>query len=645
MSRAVLKQLRRPAPVGVAIAFAVFLAVSGLTAAGLLQPLELTAYDTLLQLRPHPGWTDGRITVVRITDEDIYRIGHWPMSDDTLADILEAILRGGPRAVGLDLYRDLPVPPGTERLNALFRGAENLIGTEKFLAVDGAMVPPPRSLAGTERIGFADLVLDRGGIVRRGLLFLDDGERFAHSMALRVVLLYLAQEGIGPQPGEADPTHLRLGRLTLPPFEDHDGGYVQADARGYQFLLDFRGGRQPFDSYTTADLLEGRVPASALRDRVVLVGVSADSVKDIFLTPFSRGSDAATNLPGVFIHAHATSQLLRGALEGERPLQVFPEWLEHLWLLLWSAVGAGLALLVRSIGRLTLVAPPAWLTLLAITAGVFYAGWWLPVVPAAIALFSAPTLVVAYISGFEQQERRFLMEIFARQVSPDVAEELWRERERFLSGGRIEARTQTVTVLFSDLENFTPVAERLAPVDLLDWLNTYMEAMAGLVMAHGGVVDDYYGDAIKANFGVPVARTTDAEVEEDARRAVGCAAAMTRELARMNEDWAAQGLPQVRMRAGICTGPVVAGCIGSAKRMKYTTVGDVVNTAARLESYGKEVVPIDPAIPARVMLAESTVRRLGGAFPVSPVGALALKGKSEAVQVYHLQTPVAPVGV
>jgi len=169
--------------------------------------------------------------------------------------------------------------------------------------------------------------------------------------------------------------------------------------------------------------------------------------------------------------------------------------------------------------------------------------------------------------------------------------------------------------------------------------------MAGLVMAHGGVVDDYYGDAIKANFGVPVARTTDAEVEEDARRAVGCAAAMTRELARMNEDWAAQGLPQVRMRAGICTGPVVAGCIGSAKRMKYTTVGDVVNTAARLESYGKEVVPIDPAIPARVMLAESTVRRLGGAFPVSPVGALALKGKSEAVQVYHLQTPVAPVGV
>jgi len=84
----------------------------------------------------------------------------------------------------------------------------------------------------------------------------------------------------------------------------------------------------------------------------------------------------------------------------------------------------------------------------------------------------------------------------------------------------------------------------------------------------------------------------------------------------------------------------VAGCIGSAKRMKYTTIGDVVNTAARLESYGKEVVPIDPKIPARVMLAESTVARLGGTFAVQAVGALHLKGKSTAVNVYHLQTPL-----
>jgi adenylate cyclase len=635
-----LKRLRQPGPVSVGVALAVFLAVSALTEMGLLQPVELAAYDTLLQLRPTHDWREPRITVVRITDEDIYRIGHWPMHDDVLADILEAAFRGKPRAVGLDLYRDLLVPPGSERLTALFGDTPNFVAVEKFLSEGGSVVPAPPALAGTEQIGFADLVLDRGGIVRRGLLFLDDGERIAHSLALRVALLYLAPEGIGPQPGEEDPAHLRLGRLTLAPFEGHDGGYVEADARGYQFLLDFKGGALPFESYTMAELLDGRVPEAALRDRVVLIGVSADSVKDIFLTPFSRGDDASTNMPGVFIHAHAVSQLLRGALQGERPLRVLPEWFEAAWLLLWSAIGAGLALLVRSIVRVMLVAPPAWLALLTVNVVAFYAGWWIPSVPAGIALFASSTLVVAYIAGFERAERRSLMEIFSRQVSPDVAEELWRARESFLSGGRIEARTLTVTVLFSDLENFTPVAERLAPVELMGWLNDYMEAMAGLVMAHGGVVDDYYGDAIKANFGVPVARTSDAEVEDDAHRAVQCALAMTRELMRMNQVWSAQGLPMVRMRAGICTGSVVAGCIGSAKRMKYTTIGDVVNTAARLESYGKEVVPIDPKIPARVMLAESTVARLGGAFAVQAVGALHLKGKSTAVNVYHLQTPL-----
>lgn len=632
------KYLRQPWVVSIGVALVVFLVVSALGAFGILQPMELAAYDTLLRLRPEHGWRDSRVTVLRVTDEDINRIGQWPLSDETLANVLEAILRGGPRAVGFDLYRDLAVPPGSERFAALMKTTLNFIAIEKFRAVGGATVPPPPALAGTPRIGFADLVLDPGGGVRRGLLFLDDGERVAYSLALRLALLYLAPEGISPQPGEPEPSHLRLGHVTIAPFEDHDGGYVMADAAGYQFLLDFKGGAQPFESYTLTELLEGRVPESSLKDRVVLLGVAADSVKDIFSTPYSRSGEGAVNLPGVFLHAHAVSQLLRGALEGEPPLRFPPEALEYAWTLFWSVLGAGLALLVRSLGRFALVAPPAWLGLTALASGAFYAGWWLPIISPAIAMFASATLVVAYLSGFERSERRFLMDIFARQVSPDVAEELWRERERFLSGGRIEARTQTVTVLFSDLENFTPVAERLTPVELMGWLNDYMEAMAGLVMTHGGVVDDYYGDAIKANFGVPVARMGDAEIEDDARRAVSCAIAMTREMARMNETWAAQGLPMVRMRIGISTGPVVAGCIGSARRMKYTTIGDVVNTAARLESYGKEVVPADPNHSARVMLAESTGQRLGGQFPLRLVGALQLKGKTEAVQVYHLLT-------
>jgi adenylate cyclase len=236
-----------------------------------------------------------------------------------------------------------------------------------------------------------------------------------------------------------------------------------------------------------------------------------------------------------------------------------------------------------------------------------------------------------------------MMDLFAKHVSPDVARELWRQREQFYSDGRLETRMLTVTVLFSDLANFTPVAEALEPPALMDWLNEYMETMAGLVMDHGGVVDDYYGDAIKANFGVPLPHTTDDEIADDARRAVDCALAMAEALKRLNAVRAREGVPPVRMRLGISTGQVVAGCLGSAKRMKYTTIGDVVNTAARLESYGKEVGgPDDPPEDAKILVAGETVERLGDRYEAEQVGQLSLKGKSKVVAAYRVRPRPSP---
>jgi adenylate cyclase len=194
----------------------------------------------------------------------------------------------------------------------------------------------------------------------------------------------------------------------------------------------------------------------------------------------------------------------------------------------------------------------------------------------------------------------------------------------------------TVTVLFSDLMNFTPVAERMTPDQLMDWLNNYMETMAGLVIAHGGVVDDYYGDAIKSNFGVPLHRTTAEEIRQDAQNALRCALAMRRKMEELVASWHIEGGMQVKVRVGIATGQVVAGCLGSAQRMKYTTIGDVVNTAARLETYGKEIPErlLDPY--CQVMVAASTVAHLDDEFWLEPVGTLQLKGKSQGVEVFAL---------
>ena len=169
----------------------------------------------------------------------------------------------------------------------------------------------------------------------------------------------------------------------------------------------------------------------------------------------------------------------------------------------------------------------------------------------------------------------------------------------------------------------------------MSWLNDYMEEMASLIMAHGGVVDDYYGDAIKGDFGVPVIRTTEGQYRQDAENAVRCALAMRERLATINNKCIEGGLPRVRVRVGICTGYVVAGCLGSTMRMKYTTIGDAVNTAARLESLDKQSFgSVHEVTDCRILMTESTRRLLGRQFVVQPVGSIDLKGKQKAVAVY-----------
>ena len=194
-----------------------------------------------------------------------------------------------------------------------------------------------------------------------------------------------------------------------------------------------------------------------------------------------------------------------------------------------------------------------------------------------------------------------------------------------------------ITVLFTDVEGFTAAAEKMDPQALMDWTNTYTEAMAEVVMQHGGVVDDYFGDAIKANFGVPVPRTTETEIRQDAVNAVECALAMQDELCRLNREWQKEALPVVRLRVGIFTGPAVVGSQGSTQRLKYTTLGDTVNVAARLESLEKDSgdVAFGESL-CRILIGESTSRFLEGRYLTQSVGVLALRGKEEKVAVYRL---------
>jgi len=331
--------------IGLLIGLLAGLGCIGLRHAGGLQPLELAFYDWLLRTRPADTRPDPRIVLIAITEDDIRSLGRWPISDATLAEALERLLRARPRVVGLDIYRDLPVPPGHKDLEALLLRRPEIIGVMKVGEGQLPTIPPPPALRDTGRVGFSDIIVDDDGIVRRGLLYQDAGESTIPAFDLQVALRYLQAEGITPQPDPAMPDHLRLGRTTLTPFEATDGGYADADARGYQILLDYRAARAKPTTFTLSALLAGQVEQTVLEGTIVLVGVEASSTERSFATPFLV-SDGEVS--GVRLHAEVAQQLLRAALDGQAPTATTAEWQETLGTLLWGLLGGAVGLWVRS---------------------------------------------------------------------------------------------------------------------------------------------------------------------------------------------------------------------------------------------------------------------------------------------------------
>jgi adenylate cyclase len=349
---------------------------------------------------------------------------------------------------------------------------------------------------------------------------------------------------------------MRLGRTTIRPFESNDGGYIGADARGYQFLLDYRSAGVPFRSFSLQQLLSGEIPPEAVRGKIVLIGVASASVKDFFYTPLSRGLHETQQTPGIVLHGHIVNQLMRFGLDGDAPITPLREGQEILWILLWGIAGGGIGYRIRGAWLISLAAG-CGLAVLTLTAYlVFLYRIWIPVVPPALSFSIAAVISMAYMASQEKRERLLLMQLFSRHVSKEIADSIWQQREQFLNGGRPRSQKLTTTVFFSDLRGFSSLAEKMDPENLMEWLNTYMEAMTRQIMAHGGVIDDYAGDGIKANFGVPLPRSSEEEIRKDAVNAVRCALAMEKDVQALNDQWKRKGLPPAGIRIGIFTGQV-----------------------------------------------------------------------------------------
>ena len=373
---------------------------------GFLQVWEWAAFDHFVRWRPAEPM-DSRITIVEIKEADLQKYGY-PMSDAVLAQLLQKLHAGKPRAIGLDVYRDLPTQPGNAELVKTFKTIPNLIGIELMPDETRFGVRPPPVLEKLDRIGFNNVVIDADGKVRRALLYSWPGDGKTHeSFALRLALRYLEREGISPEPAKVNPKYLQLGKGVFRRFEPNDGAYVRSDSRGYQILANLRGPIGSFRTVSMSDVLSGKVPADFVRSRAVLIGSTAPSLKDFNQNAYSSALFAPPQqIPGVELQANFLSQILSAALDGREGIKVWPEAAEWLWILLWSWTGACVSWKLGSIGRSAWCLSSICLGLSASLYLAFLANWWLPLIPAMLSLLGSSCAVVAYLAHLQEELKR-----------------------------------------------------------------------------------------------------------------------------------------------------------------------------------------------------------------------------------------------
>ncbi len=591
-----------------------------------LERLELAIFDQMIRLRPEEP-LDPRIVVVGITEQDIQQLQKWPVSDEIMAQLFAKLQSHQPKLIGLDIYRDLPQGTGYEKFTAQLE-APNVIGIRN----DAEGVNPPPTLP-AERIGFNDLVLDADNTIRRNLMSFSTDEGNQTSFSLKLALSYLETLGISPEPGKK-PYQLIWGKAVFDRLEKNSGGYTNADNGGYQIILNYRSANQLAPTVTLHEVLNDSVDPELIKDKIVMIGTTASSLKDSFLTPYSPAADQNPTMPGVMIHTQMLSQILSAVLD-DRPLFWFwPEWAEVIWIVSWTAIGATgawifrhpLALAISGTAFLGTVLGSSWI--------LFLNAAWVPVFAPLIGCLMASGATIAYRGYQSGQQKQIVMKLLGQSTSPAVADALWNSRDTLLKDGKLSGQKVVATMLFTDLKNFSTISEQMTPEALFDWLNEYLSAMTETVQAHNGIINKFTGDGIMAAFGVPMVSDRPEQVAEDARNAVACGLAMGDRLKELNPQWRKRGLPVVQMRVGIFTGPIVAGSLGGKQRLEYGIIGDSVNIASRLESCEKDrQVSI-----CRVLIAQETLDSLPdkAEFKIESWGALALKGKQQTVNVYRV---------
>ena len=405
----------------VIICGAVTVLVIGIQKLQVLETMELKIYDQMVQLLPDQG-PDQRLLIIGITEEDLQK-WNWPLSGEILDRLFDKLQQYQPRAIGLDIFRDLPVQPGHEKLLQRLQQSDIIVPVCKHADSKSVGIASPQGLDPSQ-VGFSDLVEDTDGFIRRNLISVNveksDNCQTPYSLSWQLATKYLAVGGIQPQ--LTTKKELKLRDVVFKPLETHSGGYENADTRGYQILLNYRSHRQIAPQVTLTDILTGKIQPNLVKDRIVLVGSTAPSLKDIFNTPFNSGkADDSGRMTGVEIHAQITSEILSAVLNNQPLFWFLPPWGEFLWIGTWSAIGGFLACRIRHPLGLGIGQTISLLVLFAGNLIIFTQGGWLPVIAPALSLILTANAVIAYSNYASKQEEQKIRGILEKQAK-DIEE-------------------------------------------------------------------------------------------------------------------------------------------------------------------------------------------------------------------------------
>ncbi len=593
-----------------------------LRSSGLLQMLELVALDRLFLLRPQES-QDSRIVIVEIDESVVQTLGkrrQWPISDAVLAQTLENLKQHQPSAIGLDLYRDVPIEPGYESLVKVLKTTPNLIGVQKVAqSIDSSAVAPPPELKRTDQVGANDLPIDSDGKIRRSLFYLaDKNGNNVFSFAFKLACIYLGDRNITV--GQTKDYRIKANNVIFPLFAGNDGGYIHAEDQGYQVILNYRGSIEKFPKISFMDILENRIPTNLLQGKIVLIGSTAESLKDLFYTPYSSSVvTAPSRMPGVVIHANAISQILSTAIDRRPLLQTWKEPQELLCIFSWSMFGAIWCWQQRYNSdrkRYPLAAIGILLGIGCLLGGsylAFISGWWIPLVPPLLAVLASTVGVTAYMASTAGRIRK----TFGRYLNDEVVANLLENPKGLNLGGE----RRKITILTSDLRGFTSICERLPAEEVITIINLYLRYMADVITEYQGTIDGFMGDGILVLFGAPTGR------EDDSTRAVACAVAMQLAMKPVNEKIKEIGQPPLEMGIGINTGEVVVGNIGSEKLTQYGVLGNQVNLTYRIESY---------TVGGQILISESTFNEIGDLIQILGERKVQPKGIKEPINIYDV---------